>query len=201
MPDLLLGVDGGKVVAFETYTTSDKDFSAQLTKIKAAAPELVFLPSYYSDVPLQLQQAHRLGITVPFLGSDSWSSPEIIKLAGQDAEGAYFCNHYSPGAKNEITGRFVVSYKKKYGQEPDDVAALTYDAFGVLAKAIASAGKRTTRPLTKLSAAQRRCSSSASVAANEARDSRSATWTADAASFDPKVSPMPSRHDESTTAG
>ncbi|HKC25403.1 MAG TPA: ABC transporter substrate-binding protein, partial [Thermoanaerobaculia bacterium] len=133
--------DGGKVVAFETYTTSDKDFSAQLTKIKAAAPELVFLPSYYSDVPLQLQQAHRLGLTVPFLGSDSWSSPEIIKLAGQDAEGAYFCNHYSPGAKNEITGRFVVSYKKKYGQEPDDVAALTYDAFGVLAKAIASAGK------------------------------------------------------------
>jgi branched-chain amino acid transport system substrate-binding protein len=133
--------DGGKVVAFETYTTGDKDFSAQLTKIKAAGPELVFLPAYYSDVPLQMQQAHRLGLTVPVLGSDSWSSPEIIKLAGQDAEGAFFCNHYSPDAKNEITGRFVVSYKKRYGQEPDDVAALTYDAFGVLRQAIAGAGK------------------------------------------------------------
>jgi branched-chain amino acid transport system substrate-binding protein len=133
--------DGGKVVAFETYTTGDKDFSAQLTKIKAAGPELVFLPAYYSDVPLQMQQAHRLGLTVPFLGSDSWSSPEIIKLAGQDSEGAFFCNHYSPDAKNETTGRFVVSYKKKYGQEPDDVAALTHDAFGVLRKAIAAAGK------------------------------------------------------------
>jgi branched-chain amino acid transport system substrate-binding protein len=133
--------DGGKVVAFETYTTGDKDFSAQLTKIKAAAPELVFLPAYYSDVPLQMQQAHRLGLNVPLLGSDSWSSPEIIKLAGQDSEGAFFCNHYSPDAKNEITGRFVVSYKKKYGQEPDDVAALTYDAFGVLVKAVAAAGK------------------------------------------------------------
>jgi len=132
---------GGKIVAFETYTTGDKDFSAQLTKIKAASPDLVLLPSYYSDVPLQLQQAHRLGLTVPFLGSDSLSSPEIIKLAGQDSEGAFFCNHYSPDAKNEITGRFVVSYKKKYGQEPDDVAALTYDAFGVLRKAIAGAGK------------------------------------------------------------
>jgi branched-chain amino acid transport system substrate-binding protein len=133
--------DGGKVVAFETYTTGDKDFSAQLTKIKAAGPELVFLPAYYGDVPLHLQQAHRLGLTVPFLGSDSWESPEIIKLAGQDAEGSYLCDHYSPGAKNEITGRFVVSYKKRYGQEPDDVAALTYDAFGVLKKAIAGAGK------------------------------------------------------------
>ncbi|MEO6326130.1 MAG: ABC transporter substrate-binding protein [Thermoanaerobaculia bacterium] len=133
--------DGGKVVAFETYTTGDKDFSAQLTKIKAAGPDIVLLPSYYSDVPLQLQQAHRLGLTVPFLGSDTWSSPEIIKLAGADAEGAYFCNHYSPSAKNEITGRFVVSYKKLYGQEPDDVAALTYDSFNVLRKAIAAGGK------------------------------------------------------------
>jgi branched-chain amino acid transport system substrate-binding protein len=133
--------NGGQVVAFETYTTGDKDFSAQLTKIKQAAPDLVLLPSYYSDVPLQLQQAHRLGLTVPFLGSDAWSSPEIVKLAGQDAEGAFFCNHYSPGAKNEITGRFVVSYQKRYGQEPDDVAALTYDSFGVLRSAIAKAGK------------------------------------------------------------
>lgn len=133
--------DGGKVVAFETYTTGDKDFSAQLTKIKAAGPDIVLLPNYYSDAPLQLQQAHRLGLTVPFLGSDGWSSPEIIKLAGVDAEGAFFCNHYSPGAKNEITGRFVVAYKKRFGQEPDDVAALTYDSFGVLRKAIAAAGK------------------------------------------------------------
>jgi branched-chain amino acid transport system substrate-binding protein len=132
---------GGTVVAFETYTTGDKDFSAQLTKIKAAGPDIVLLPSYYSDVPLQLQQAHRLGLTVPFLGSDNWSTPEIIKLAGAAAEGAYFCNHYSPGAKNEITGRFVVSYKKRFGQEPDDVAALTYDSFNVLRKAIAAAGK------------------------------------------------------------
>jgi branched-chain amino acid transport system substrate-binding protein len=133
--------EDGQVVAFETYTTGDRDFSAQLTKIKAAGPDIVFLPNYYSDVPLQLQQAHRLGLTVPFLGSDAWSSPEIIKLAGVDAEGAYFCNHYSPSAKNEITGRFVVSYKKRFGQEPDDVAALTYDSFNVLRKAIVAAGK------------------------------------------------------------
>ncbi len=66
--------NGGTVVAFETYTTNDKDFSAQLTKIKEAGPEVIFLPNYYSEVPLQIQQAHRLGITVPFLGSDSWGS-------------------------------------------------------------------------------------------------------------------------------
>jgi branched-chain amino acid transport system substrate-binding protein len=61
--------NGGRIVAFETYTTNDKDFSSQLTKIKKAAPEVIFLPNYYSEVPLQIQQAKRLGITVPFIGS------------------------------------------------------------------------------------------------------------------------------------
>ena len=75
---------GGKVVAFETYTTNDKDFSAQLTKIKDAAPDVIFLPNYYSEVPLQIQQAQRLGINVPFLGSDSWGSAELLKLCGAD---------------------------------------------------------------------------------------------------------------------
>ena len=65
---------GGKVVAFETYTTNDKDFSAQLTKIKDAKPDVIFLPNYYSEVPLQVQQAQRLGITTPFIGSDSWGA-------------------------------------------------------------------------------------------------------------------------------
>jgi branched-chain amino acid transport system substrate-binding protein len=53
---------GGQIVAFETYTTNDKDFSAQLTKIKDAKPDVIFLPNYYSEVPLQVQQAKRLGI-------------------------------------------------------------------------------------------------------------------------------------------
>lgn len=133
---------GGQIVAFETYKTGDKDFSAQLKRIKDAAPQMVFLPSYYNDVPLQLKQAHELGLTSPFLGSDNWSTPELLKRAGKDAEGAFLCSHYNPKARNETTGRFVVSYQKKYNKAtPDDVAALTYDAFGMLAKAIRAAGK------------------------------------------------------------
>jgi branched-chain amino acid transport system substrate-binding protein len=128
---------GGKVVAFETYKTGDKEFSAQLGRIKAASPDLIFLPSYYNEVPLQLQQAHKLGITVPFLGSDNWSSPELVKLCGPDAEGATFCNHYSPEARVDVVAKFVTQYRNKYGQTPDDVAALTYDSFMLLAKASA----------------------------------------------------------------
>ncbi|HMN12835.1 MAG TPA: ABC transporter substrate-binding protein [Bellilinea sp.] len=131
--------NGGTVVAFETYTTGDKDFSAQLTKIKDAGPEVIFLPNYYSEVPLQIQQAHRLGITAPFIGSDSWGSAELLKLCGADCEGYYFSTHYAPDAATDVATKFIKDYTEKYGSTPDDVAALTYDAFGLLWMAIKNA--------------------------------------------------------------
>jgi branched-chain amino acid transport system substrate-binding protein len=133
--------NGGKVVSFETYTTGDKDFSAQLTKIKDSKPDVVFLPNYYSEVPLQVQQAHRLGITVPFLGSDSWGSEELIKLCGKDCEGYYFSTHYAADNATPVAKKFIDAYKAKYNATPDDVAALTYDAFGLLWTALKNAGK------------------------------------------------------------
>jgi branched-chain amino acid transport system substrate-binding protein len=131
---------GGRVVAFETYTTNDKDFSAQFTKIKAAAPEVVFLPNYYSEVPLQVQQAKRLGVTAPFLGSDSWGSAELLKLGGADLEGYFFSTHYAADNASPAAVKFIGSYTKTYGSAPDDVAALTWDAFGLLFTAVKNAG-------------------------------------------------------------
>jgi branched-chain amino acid transport system substrate-binding protein len=133
--------NGGKIVAFETYTTNDKDFSSQLTKIKRAVPQVIFLPNYYSEVPLQIQQAKRLGIKVPFIGSDSWGSEELLKLCGKNCDGYYFSTHYAADASTEVTKKFIESYKARYGSTPDDVAALTYDSFGLLWQALKSAGK------------------------------------------------------------
>jgi branched-chain amino acid transport system substrate-binding protein len=133
--------NGGQVVAFETYTTGDKDFSAQLTKIKSANPEVIFLPNYYNEVPLQIQQAHRLGISVPFLGSDSWGSADLLKLCGQDCEGFYFSTHYAADNATPVAKKFIDAYKAKYNAVPDDVAALTYDSFGLLWQALKTAGK------------------------------------------------------------
>lgn len=132
---------GGQVVAFETYTTGDKDFSGQLTKIKQFSPDVIFLPNYYNEVPLQIQQAHRLGITATFLGSDSWGSEELIKLAGKDVEGDYFSTHYAPDIATPAAKTFINAYKTAYGSVPDDVAALTYDSFGLLFGALKAAGK------------------------------------------------------------
>ncbi|HUM01915.1 MAG TPA: ABC transporter substrate-binding protein [Thermoanaerobaculia bacterium] len=133
---------GGAVVAFETYKSGESDYTAVFAKIRKAAPDVVFLPGYYNDVAVQLAQAHAAGLTVPFLGSDNWGSVDFLKLAGKNAEGAFYSAHYQPDRRNELTGGFVISYKKRFGdQVPDDVAALTWDAFGLLSEALGKAGK------------------------------------------------------------
>ncbi len=131
---------GGKVVAFQSYTKDDKDFSSQLTTIKIAAPAVLFLPNYYNEVPLQVQQARRLGITCPIIGSDSWGSQELLHLGGADLEGCFFSTHYAPDIATPTAQKFIQDYEAKYGKKPDDVAALTYDAGKLLAAAITQAG-------------------------------------------------------------
>ncbi len=133
---------GGTITAFETYTTGDRDFSAQLTKMKASQPDLIFLPAYYNDVALIARQARQLGLNQPLLGFNSWSTPEIISLAGKNVEGAYFSNHYSTQIATPVAQKFIADYRAKFGQEPDDIAALTYDSFQLLVKAIEIAGKQ-----------------------------------------------------------
>lgn len=133
---------GGTVVAFETFKSGDKDFAQVFAKIRKAGPDVVFLPGYYNDVAVQLPQARKAGLTCPFLGSDNWSAPDLLKAAGKEAEGSFYCAHYQPDRRNQITGAFVISYKKRFADTvPDDVAALTYDAFGLLAEALGKAGK------------------------------------------------------------
>jgi branched-chain amino acid transport system substrate-binding protein len=133
--------NAGKVVAFETYSKGDKDFTSQLTKIIASKPDVLFLPNYYSEVPLQAEQAITLGYKGKLIGSDSWGSEELLKLGGKYMEGTYFSTHYSADIATPEAKKFISSYKAKYSSVPDDVAALTYDTFGLLFQAIQSAGK------------------------------------------------------------
>jgi branched-chain amino acid transport system substrate-binding protein len=133
----------GSVVAFESFTTKDADFSSQLTKIIKSGAEVLFTPQYYNEVALIVQQAHELGWNKPIVGSDSWGSAETVELCGKDCYGLFFSTHYAAaGAKGE-TKAFIDRYNKKYGYVPDDVGALTWDALRIVQKAIQSAGKIT----------------------------------------------------------
>lgn len=133
----------GSVVAYESFTTRDADFSSQLTKIIKSGAEVLFTPQYYNEVALIVQQAHELGWKNPIVGSDSWGSAETVELCGKDCYGLFFSTHYASAGAKGATKKFIDRYKEKYGYVPDDVAALTWDSLGIVQKAIESAGKLT----------------------------------------------------------
>jgi branched-chain amino acid transport system substrate-binding protein len=133
----------GSVVAFESFTTKDRDFSAQLTKIVKSDADILFTPQYYDEVPLIVKQAHQLGWKKPIMGSDSWGSAELMNLCGPDCFGSFFSTHYAAAGATGPTKEFIDRYKAKYGYVPDDVAALTWDATRMLLQAVQNAGNLT----------------------------------------------------------
>lgn len=131
---------GGEIVADERYTSGDIEFRAQLTTIRAARPDAVFVPGYYTELGLIAKQARELGITVPLLGGDGWDSAKTLEIGGEAVEGNYFSNHYAADSDSPKVQDFVRRYQAKHGSEPDAMAALGYDAAGILADAIRRAG-------------------------------------------------------------
>ena len=133
--------NGGTIVADQNYSGGDKDFSAQLTAIKAANPGGIFIPGYYTEVGLIAIQARQLGITVPLFGGDGWESSTLVSIGGQALEGTYFSTHFTPQDTNAVVQDFVKKYEAKYdNQVPDAMAALGYDSLMILADAMKKAG-------------------------------------------------------------
>lgn len=128
--------NGGQVVVWETYTGDDSDFSAILTKVKDANPDILYIPDYYSTVNLIAAQAREMGISATFMGGDGWDSPDLDLTA---TDGGYFTNHYSAEDPRPEVQTFVQAYTDKYGAAPDALAALAYDAANILLQSIEQA--------------------------------------------------------------
>ena len=138
---------GMPVTANETFSSNDSDFKAQLTKIAAGRPDAVFVPGYYQEVGLIARQAREVGLNVPLLGGDGWDSPDLMRIGGTALNGNYFSTHYSAEDTSPQVQSFVKVYKEKYGDSPDCMAALGYDAAKILADAIRRAGSTEPEPL------------------------------------------------------
>ncbi|MCL5780685.1 MAG: ABC transporter substrate-binding protein [Firmicutes bacterium] len=132
---------GGKIVGEEAFVPEDQDFKATLTKIKGMNPDIVYCPGYYEQVGKIVKQAREVGITVPFLGGDGWDSPKLTEIAGPQAlNNTFFSNHYSSEQDDPNVKAFVEKYKTKFGQVPDSMAALGYDAAILIVDAIKRSG-------------------------------------------------------------
>jgi len=128
---------GGQIVVTQSYQAGDQDFNAQLTSVKGANPEVIFVPGYYGDVALIAKQARDKGITVPFVGGDGWDAKQLYDIGGKAVVGSFFSNHYSPYDTDPQVQKFVNDYKARYSNAiPDALAATAYDAARIMFDAI-----------------------------------------------------------------
>jgi branched-chain amino acid transport system substrate-binding protein len=126
---------GGKIVAQQSYSGGDTEFRPQLTTIRAASPQVLFIPGFYTDVGQIAIQARDLGLNVPLVGGDGWDSPVVIQIGGKAIEGSYFSDHYFVGDTRPVVQKFVNEYQKRHGKKPEATAALGYDALYIWANA------------------------------------------------------------------
>jgi branched-chain amino acid transport system substrate-binding protein len=131
---------GGEVTVEQKYSEGDKDFRAQLTAVKAAGIDAVFVPGYYTEAALIVRQARELGLTVPFFGGDGWVADQLLEIGGAALNGCYYSTHFSPENTDPVVQKFVQKFRAHYGESPDAFAALGYDSLYVLVDAIKRAG-------------------------------------------------------------
>lgn len=163
---------GGTIVSKEAYTTNDKDFNAQLTKIKSANPDVIYLPDYYNVVALISKQLRAQGINVPIIGADGWDG--ILGNAGDEVLNGFYSNHYAVDSTSASVQNFVKAFNAKYSKDPNAFAALGYDSVYLLKDAILKAG------------------SADSVAVKDALASISGEYVTGNLSFDAKHNPVKS---------
>ncbi len=132
---------GGEIVTEKNLAEGDKDFRAQLTAVKAAGVDAVYVPCYYTEAALIVRQARDLGLTMPFFGGDGWEDEQLLKIGGEAMNGCYYSTHFSAENTDPVVAAFTAKYKARWNNEsPGAFSALGYDAVYVIADAIKRAG-------------------------------------------------------------
>ncbi|GAB6035700.1 ABC transporter substrate-binding protein [Fundidesulfovibrio butyratiphilus] len=132
-----LGLD---VVAEEAYTKSAQDFTPQLTKIKAAGPQALFIAGYYVESAQIAAQSKKIGMNIPFLGADGIDNPDYIRLAGAAGENTYVTTPFLAQSAGPAAKAFIAAFTARHKRDVDWFAANAYDAAGVLLEAVAKVG-------------------------------------------------------------
>ena len=164
---------GGSLCAAESYSDGDKDYRAQLTKIKNAAPDVVYLPDYYGTVALIAKQLREQGIDTAMVGGDGWGG--LMENAGDEVVNGFYSDHYAADSTDEKVTQFVDSYKKMYKTTPVSFAALAYDCVYLLKDA-----------------AERASSASDTTSLKEALEKTNGSYVTGNLTFDEKHNPIKS---------
>ncbi|USK59291.1 ABC transporter substrate-binding protein [Peribacillus asahii] len=132
---------GLEVVTTQTFQKGQSDYNAQLTKIKSLKPDLILASALYNEGAVIMDQARKLGITIPFVGGNGFNSPEVINIAGKAADGLIVATPWFAEKEDPKVQEFIKAYEAEYGKKPDQFAAQAYDALYIYAEALKNAGE------------------------------------------------------------
>jgi branched-chain amino acid transport system substrate-binding protein len=124
-----------KVVADEKVKDGDKDFSAQVTNIKAKNPDIIFFSGYYTEGALIMKETKNQGLKAKMFGGDGLYSPTFMELGGSAVDGAMVYVGFSPQQPTPEVAKFIEDFKaQNNGQEPGLFEAQGYDAIKIIAE-------------------------------------------------------------------
>ena len=129
---------GGQVVADEAYQSGDVDFNAQVTHIRAANPDVVYLPNYYNDVALQAKQLRAQGVTCALVGGDGWDS--LIDNAGDEVLNGFWSAGFAADTTDPKGVAFVKAFQARFNRPASQFSALGYDTMMLVIDGIKAAG-------------------------------------------------------------
>jgi len=133
---------GGRITGFESHATGTTDFRAQLTRLLAGGPDLLYISDYYNDTAVIVRQARDLGFMGPIVGGDGWDSPKYAEVGGDATENTYFTNHFALDDPDPAARAFVRRYRAQFGGAgPDALAVLAYDSANLMLDAVRRAGR------------------------------------------------------------
>ena len=128
---------GGHIVADETYNSGDTDFSAQVARIRAANPDIVYLPNYFNDVAMQAKELRAQGVNVALVGGDGWDG--VIDIAGDEIINSFYTVGFVRETTDPKGAAFVRAFESRFNRPASQFAALGYDAMMIVADAIRDA--------------------------------------------------------------
>ncbi|MCL2069525.1 MAG: ABC transporter substrate-binding protein [Treponema sp.] len=129
---------GGSIVADEAYQTGAVDFNAQITRIRNANPDVIYLPNYVHDVALQIRQIRAQGINVPLVGGDGWDG--LIDQIGDEALNGFWSAGFAADTTEPRGAAFVRAFEARFNRPASQFAALGYDTMMIVVEGIRAAG-------------------------------------------------------------
>ncbi|MEM9423456.1 MAG: ABC transporter substrate-binding protein [Spirochaetota bacterium] len=138
---------GGKVLLSLGSPEGTKDFRSQLTQIKDAAPQAIFLPNYVAECAQIIKQLSEMGANIPIISADGFSNPEVFDLLGELANGVIFSASPSNETSDALT--FQKRYMEQFKVDPDDFSANIYDGTTILLHAIKANYNQETQQVDK----------------------------------------------------